>query len=60
MKLKINCKHNDNGAWCTNKNVKRSLFGLGARVCCEHNGIKCDLIEIKTKRAINPPKPNKR
>jgi hypothetical protein len=31
MTIKINCKYNDNGAWCTNKKIKRPLFGLGAR-----------------------------
>ena len=35
--LKINCEFNDKGAWCINKKVKRSLFGLGARVCCEYS-----------------------
>ena len=29
MQRKINCKYNDEGAWCTNKNIKRSLFGHG-------------------------------
>jgi hypothetical protein len=30
---KINCIYNDNHAWCTNKNIKRSIFGIGARCC---------------------------
>lgn len=33
MPININCKYNDNGAWCKNLNIKRSLFGLGARCC---------------------------
>lgn len=33
MKLNLNCIYNDKGDWCTNKNIKRSLFGLGARYC---------------------------
>lgn len=32
----INCKWNDRGAWCENENVKRSLFGIGARCCVEY------------------------
>ena len=58
MNIKINCKHNDKGAWCTNKKVKRSLFGVGARCCSEHNNKKCELKELKTKRqAPAPPRP---
>jgi len=33
MLVKINCTYNDNGAWCKNKKVKRSMWGLGARCC---------------------------
>jgi hypothetical protein len=28
-----NCIYNNQQAWCKNKNIKRSLWGLGARVC---------------------------
>ena len=56
MQRKINCKHNNKGAWCTNKRVKRSLFGIGARVCCEFNDIKCELKE-KSVRLAPPPAP---
>lgn len=48
MGININCIHNDQGAWCKNKLVKKSLFGLGARVCVEypyHCG-ECSLQEI--------------
>lgn len=44
---KVNCKFNDSKHWCTNENVKRSLFGLGSRMCSESCGIKCDLREAK-------------
>lgn len=54
MILKINCKHNNKGAWCTNKNIKRSLFGLGARCCIEHNDGVCELKE-KFKKGAPPP-----
>jgi len=42
MGININCKHNNQGAWCRNKKVKRSLFGIGARCCVEYpynNGV---------------------
>ena len=47
MIIKVNCKYNDKGAWCTNKNIKRSLFGIGARCCSEYNNISCDLKESR-------------
>lgn len=33
---KVNCKHNNRGAWCNNEKVERSLFGFGARVCSDY------------------------
>lgn len=39
--INVNCIYNENGAWCNNKNVKRSLFGLGARVCSEYGKLSC-------------------
>ena len=60
MPIKINCKDNDQGAWCKNKNIKRSLFGFGARCCklyppsSEH----CEY-QIKYPRP-NPPAPQRR
>ena len=59
MIIKINCKYNDSGAWCTNKDVKRSLFGIGARCCSEHNDKKCELKEVRTLKAKPPPRPTK-
>ena len=37
MGIKICCIFNDRGAWCTNKRVKRSLLGIGARCCSEYD-----------------------
>lgn len=59
MVIKVNCKYNDQGAWCTNKNVKRSLFGLGARCCSEREGKECSLIEPLYQRKGNKPNPVK-
>jgi hypothetical protein len=59
MQKKVNCKYNDNGAWCTNKKIKRSLFGIGARCCTEFNDKECDLKEIRTKKGNPPPQPTK-
>lgn len=53
MQKKINCKYNDQGAWCNNKNIKRSLFGIGARCCSEFNDEKCDLKEVKIRTPTN-------
>jgi len=50
MKRKINCKYNSEVLWCTNKNIKRSLFGLGAKCCIEFEGEECRLKELRTLR----------
>ncbi len=39
--INVNCIYNEKGAWCTNLNVKRSLFGLGARCCSEYKELSC-------------------
>ena len=58
--ISINCVYNEEGAWCTNKNIKRSLFGLGARCCvlfpywdgnCEHQK------KFKRPNIMPPPPP---
>ena len=59
MQKKVNCKYNDKGAWCTNKKIKRSLLGIGARCCIEFNDKECDLKEIRTKKGKPPPRPRK-
>ena len=59
MQKKVNCKYNDKGAWCTNKNIKRSLFGIGARCCVEFSDKQCKLKEIKMLKGKPPPKTTK-
>lgn len=58
MNININCKYNDRGAWCTNKNIKRGFF---ARCCMEYppNSKRCPLKE-RFPRPINPPLAPKR
>ena len=61
MGIRINCKYNDQGAWCFNKNIKRSLLGLGARCCIIYpnwNGY-CEYQE-KYARPKAPPSPQGR
>ena len=53
MQIRINCQWNDSGVWCTNKNVKRSLLGFGARCCMEVDGKDCSY-KVKNPR---PPAP---
>lgn len=38
MQINVNCVSNRDGAWCNDKRVKRSLWGMGARCCIEYNG----------------------
>lgn len=58
MFKKINCIYNNKGAWCTNQKIKKSLFGIGARCCSEHNDIDCDeKVEHTKKENIAPPAP---
>jgi len=46
------------GAWCTNKNIKRSLFGIGARCCLEFDNKKCELKEERiSKPSVISPRP---
>lgn len=56
MNKKINCEFNDGNAWCKNKKVKRSLFGLGARMCIEFNDNQCKY-KPSSVRPIKPPPP---
>ena len=52
---KINCRWNDLGAWCKNKRIKRSLFGVGSRCCIEYDGI--EICEFKEPFPIPKPSP---
>ena len=52
MIIKVNCIHNDQGAWCKHKEVKRSLWGLGARICPLHGELTtCQHQEVKSIKA---------
>lgn len=35
VNININCIYNDQGAWCKNKAIKKSWWGIGARECIE-------------------------
>lgn len=54
MQISINCQYANDGIYCTNKNVKRSLFGLGARMCME--AYRCNKCPYKIKHP-RPPAP---
>ena len=59
--IRVNCQWNDQGTFCTNKEIKRSLFGLGSRYCIEHdvlNRRQCRLRKPRPK-PIAPPSPPK-
>lgn len=55
MQINVNCKQNEGHAWCKDKRVKRSLFGIGARVCCVSNGDKCPYQDPYPRPNISPP-----
>lgn len=40
--ININCKQNDRREWCKDKRIKKSLWGLGARVCRIVEGGTCE------------------
>lgn len=56
VKKICNCKYND-FIYCNNKNVKRSLFGIGARLCVFNNTNVnvCEFQEKSIKPKIKPP-----
>jgi hypothetical protein len=58
--IKVNCIYNDNVGWCKNKNVKRSLFGIGARVCPLADGLVDCPHQEKYPRANRPPRIKRR
>ncbi|MFW5847506.1 MAG: hypothetical protein ACOCVF_01115 [bacterium] len=55
MIIKVNCKYNDQGAWCTNKEIKRSLFGLGARCCVEFDSSNTCSLKQPYRKTVPPP-----
>ncbi len=54
MKIKINCIYADSDGWCSNKKIKRSLYGLGARVCIENPYGVCEYKKQKLNKGIFP------
>jgi hypothetical protein len=56
--IRINCIYNDDGAWCKNKKIKRSMLGLGARCCViyPYGDNKCDHLVKYTEPPSPPPK----
>lgn len=59
MPININCVYSNNGAWCNNRNIKRSLLGFGARCCVIYpptNIVKCKYQEMYP-RPKHPPAP---
>ena len=57
----VNCQWNDKGYWCTNKKIRRSLWGIGARECQEYNTFchKCPECKPWPRPVIPPPAPPK-
>ena len=61
MFVKINCVHNDSGAWCKNKKIKRSILGIMGARCCPlyYNDAPCCKHQEKFKkpsRLVRQPK----
>jgi hypothetical protein len=55
MPRKINCSSSDQGVWCTDKRVKRGLFGIGARMCPVAEGGSCPYQDSTPRPALPPP-----
>jgi len=58
MHINNHCLHSDNTAWCKNKNIKRSLFGIGARCCKIYpymDESKCEFFESNLKGRPKSP-----
>ena len=58
--VRVNCKNNDQGAWCKDKRIKRSLFGIGARICPVYNGGYCEFQDKFKRPKIEPALQNTR
>ena len=43
--MRINCKSNDGGFWCKDLRVKRSLLGIGKRMCLLAENKECPFRE---------------
>lgn len=46
MGTNINCRKNDNTIWCNDGRVKRSLSGMGARICSVYRGKECQFQDM--------------
>lgn len=57
MHISVNCEFNDGGAWCKCPDVKRSLLGMGARMCKVFEGEYCVHQIRHTKPKDLPPPP---
>jgi len=59
MPIKIDCEFNDRGAWCKNENVKKSIFGFGARCCLiyPYDNYFCSYKKRHSKPRPGPPPP---
>ena len=57
--INVNCQWNYQGAWCKNKNIKRSLFGIGARCCVKYPdySITCKFCKTYHRPIAPPPSP---
>ncbi len=55
MRGNVNCTANDHGVWCKDKRIKRSLWGIGARMCLVFDGQVCPLQQKYQRPAIHPP-----
>jgi len=57
MNIKVNCKYSECNVWCTNKNIKRSILGLGTRLCILNDTNNCEYQEQKSRRPKVKPAP---
>lgn len=58
MGIKINCKSNDQGSWCKDKRIKKSLWGFGARCCVLFPGLNGKTCEYQVKYIKPSPPPS--
>lgn len=50
------CVYSDSVSYCKNKSVKRSLFGIGARICrCPQDIKQCEFSKMMPKPNLVPP-----
>lgn len=51
----VNCKMNEDYHYCKDKRIKRSLFGIGARLCLLANKKPCPYCDPYPKPNNPPP-----